>query len=79
MDEFKFTVKIDGEEYTPKQLKRIEYERTLHVLHEMKGLGGGNHRRKRNSDSRGYQLACTGGGRAGAAGRQDAFERTGNA
>lgn len=39
MDEFKFTVKIDGEEYTPKQLKRIEYERTLHVLHEMKGLG----------------------------------------
>lgn len=39
MNELKISVKIDGEEYTLKQLKRYQYQRTLHVLHEMKRLG----------------------------------------
>lgn len=33
------TTTIDGETYSQKQLARYEYERTLHVLHELKQLG----------------------------------------
>lgn len=39
MTEFSYTVTIDGENYSERQLARYEYERTLHVLHELLGLG----------------------------------------
>ena len=39
MTEFSYTVTIDGENYSVGQLARYEYERTLHVLHELLGLG----------------------------------------
>ena len=39
MDELKIKVTIDGENYTLQQLERYQYQRTLHVLHEMKALG----------------------------------------
>lgn len=39
MSELKITVTVDGENYSLKQLERIQYQRTLHVLHEMKSLG----------------------------------------
>lgn len=35
----KIEILIDGQSYTQEQLKRYEYERTLHSLHEMKRLG----------------------------------------
>lgn len=34
-----YTVRIAGETYTDRQLQRLEYERTLHALHELKRLG----------------------------------------
>lgn len=39
MSDFSAKVVIDGRECPQSILDRIEYERTLHVLHEMKGLG----------------------------------------
>lgn len=39
MSELSYTVTIDGQPWREDQLRRIEYERTLHVLHEMKLLG----------------------------------------
>lgn len=39
MEEIKYTFSIDGEIWTKKQLERIEYERNLHVLHQMKRHG----------------------------------------
>ncbi|MFT3888928.1 MAG: hypothetical protein QM713_12300 [Arachnia sp.] len=39
MSELSYTVTIDGEQWSDEQLRRIEYERTLHVLHELKILG----------------------------------------
>lgn len=39
MSDLSYTVTIDGQPYTDEQLARYEYERTLHVLHELKRLG----------------------------------------
>ena len=39
MSDLSYTVTIDKVEYTDEQLARYEYERTLHVLHEIKRLG----------------------------------------
>jgi hypothetical protein len=39
MSDLTYTVTIDGEPWREDQLRRIEYERTLHVLHELKALG----------------------------------------
>ncbi|MGI6230570.1 MAG: hypothetical protein ACOYJL_06635 [Tractidigestivibacter sp.] len=39
MSDFSAKVVIDGRECPQSILDRVEYERTLHVLHEMKGLG----------------------------------------
>jgi hypothetical protein len=39
MSELSYTVTIDGQQWHEESLRRIEYERTLHVLHELKGLG----------------------------------------
>lgn len=39
MSDLSYTVTIDGQPWREDQLRRIEYERTLHVLHELKLLG----------------------------------------
>lgn len=39
MPALSYTVTIDGEPWHEDQLRRIEYDRTLHVLHELKALG----------------------------------------
>lgn len=39
MTTFKLTIQIDGQEYTEAQLAMYEYQRTIHVLHELKELG----------------------------------------
>ena len=39
MSDLSYTVTIDKVAYTDEQLARYEYERTLHVLHELKRLG----------------------------------------
>ena len=39
MSEFSITTYIDDVIYTPEQLRRYEYERTIHNLHEMLDLG----------------------------------------
>lgn len=39
MSEPTYTVTIDGERWSESQLRRLEYERTLHVLHELRELG----------------------------------------
>lgn len=39
MSDLTYTVSIDGLPWHEDQLRRIEYERTLHVLHELKLLG----------------------------------------
>ncbi|MCQ9388103.1 hypothetical protein NQ038_05510 [Brevibacterium sp. 50QC2O2] len=39
MSELAYTVTIDGENWSESQLRRVEYDRTLHVLHELKALG----------------------------------------
>lgn len=39
MTDLAYTVTIDDEVWSEKQMRRIEYERTLHVLHELKALG----------------------------------------
>nr|WP_300141626.1 hypothetical protein [Propionicimonas sp.] len=39
MSDLTYTVTIDGLPWREDQLRRIEYERTLHVLHELKTLG----------------------------------------
>ncbi|MCB0910139.1 MAG: hypothetical protein KDB60_00805 [Propionibacteriaceae bacterium] len=39
MSDLNYTVTIDGLPWREDQLRRIEYERTLHVLHELKLLG----------------------------------------
>ena len=39
MSDLSYTVIIDKVAYTDEQLARYEYERTLHVLHEIKRLG----------------------------------------
>ena len=39
MSDLSYTVTIDKVAYTDEQLARHEYERTLHVLHELKRLG----------------------------------------
>lgn len=39
MSDLSYTVIIDGVAYTDEQLAHCEYERTLHVLHELKRLG----------------------------------------
>lgn len=39
MTKLTYKVTIDGTPYTQTQMDRYEYERTLHVLHELKGLG----------------------------------------
>lgn len=39
MPDLSYTVTIDGLPWREDQLRRIEYERTLHVLHELKALG----------------------------------------
>lgn len=39
MSELNYTVTIDGERWSESQLRRVEYDRTLHVLHELKRLG----------------------------------------
>jgi hypothetical protein len=36
MSEVKYTCKANGEMWTPTQLERLEYERNLHVLHQLK-------------------------------------------
>ncbi|MEA4945159.1 MAG: hypothetical protein VB080_12070 [Propionicimonas sp.] len=39
MSELSYTVTINGQAWGEDQLRRIEYDRTLHVLHELKLLG----------------------------------------
>ena len=39
MSELAYSVTIDGQPWSQEQLRRVECERTLHVLHEMKSLG----------------------------------------
>lgn len=39
MSDLTYTVTIDGQPWREEQLKRFEYDRTLHVLHELKLLG----------------------------------------
>lgn len=39
MSELVVEVEIDGDKYSQKQLAHIQYERALHVLHELKYLG----------------------------------------
>lgn len=39
MTDLTYTVTIDGQPWSPEQLDRIQYERTLHGLHELKRLG----------------------------------------
>lgn len=39
MADLQYTVTIDGEEWKEDQLRQVEYDRTLHVLHELKSLG----------------------------------------
>ena len=39
MQEVKSTFIVDGEVWTPKHLERLEYERNLYTLHQMKRHG----------------------------------------
>lgn len=39
MSEVKFTFTVNGEEWNKSQLERLEYERNLHALHQMKRHG----------------------------------------
>lgn len=39
MSNVKYSFIIDGEEWKKSKLEQIEYQRNLHVLHQMKGLG----------------------------------------
>lgn len=43
MSNLNIEVKIDGEIYTDAQLAQYEYQRALHVLHELKALGADVH------------------------------------
>lgn len=49
MSDLSHTATIDKVAYTDEQLARHEYERTLHVLHELKRLG---------ADVRVYRSPC---------------------
>lgn len=39
MSDLSYTVTIDGQQWSDEQLRHLEYQRTLHVLHELKALG----------------------------------------
>lgn len=39
MSEVKYTFTINGEEWTRNQIERLEYERNLHILHQLKRHG----------------------------------------
>lgn len=39
MSEIKYTFTVDGEIWSPTQLERLEYERNLRMLHQLKRLG----------------------------------------
>ena len=39
MSELKYTITVDGEVWSPTQLERLEYERNLRMLHQLKRLG----------------------------------------